>query len=271
MVVVAFPLVKLAGLFAQQVSKPFAKLLKNFAAEHPAVRTKCAVIGQRLHVLSVRILRHSDGKEAERTLLKPRYYRLALPLPGDSEAFAPVNPTRLPDGKLRNGTLVSVLQEASTGGQHWALVQWTKNTEPHKAWIIGSSGVLGVAPLPEAKAVSAGAEFVSEAFIFGVATVVVTEEYFRLRAAAVQEEREIEAMRDLKYQKRIDSQFNRQAQVQVQLDSLGTQVSELKLRSNELDIIATEADRQLHGAALTVFGAWSVAAACLLVGNLAFS
>jgi len=209
------PFAKLFGVFARQLAKPVSSRLEEHARRNPLTRRWCVHVGQSLNWLSVRILRLSANLDAEYEVMcvVPRYPEDWEPS-ADAAGTSAAAPRRIDPETLSKGRKVELVrerqipaatpapgeEESNTSSQAAAvmqLVEWSgKDGEKHRGWIPKlSSGNqetlrrigMTVKRLPDGVAVERGSQALGQAFIFGVAVIVVAHEAWRKSQSDAQE------------------------------------------------------------------------------------
>ncbi|KAI5799019.1 optic atrophy 3 protein-domain-containing protein [Geopyxis carbonaria] len=157
--------IKLGSLAIKTLAKPIATQIKQQAREHQAFRGVCIFIAQRLHRVDMRLrlgLLRDTSANLEKQEVAEKARRNAEALRKMKEAEA-INPGIT--GRVRSDVLSpeAAAKEAKK----------EKEKEVVKA--------PRIRPLSESKAIDAGANFISEAFLFSVAASLVLLEQLRSR------------------------------------------------------------------------------------------
>ncbi|EXJ78161.1 hypothetical protein A1O3_09322 [Capronia epimyces CBS 606.96] len=149
---------KFTSLAIRTLAKPIANFIKRQAREHDGFRRTCITFAQRLHRIDMRwrIGLLQDAAAIEKQAAKEAAQDAA---------------------RKHKHSIPTVKTEAQTKAEEEAAAKApTESTESPKA-----RSKPKIRPLTEAKAIDAGASFISEAFLFGVAASLILLESWRSR------------------------------------------------------------------------------------------
>ncbi|KAF2001151.1 hypothetical protein P154DRAFT_172285 [Amniculicola lignicola CBS 123094] len=152
---------KITSLFVRTLAKPMANAIKRNAHEHERFRKICVSFAQGLHRIDMRM---RLGLLQDPAVIDRQIAREV------AAAKAAREKTHMPTVKTEAETLAD---KALTAKEREAIKK--KAEQAHKPRI---------RPLSETKAIETGANFVSEAFIFGVGIGVIVFEQWRQRRKA---------------------------------------------------------------------------------------
>ncbi|KAF8245887.1 hypothetical protein K440DRAFT_462671, partial [Wilcoxina mikolae CBS 423.85] len=151
---------KLSALVIRTLAKPIATRIKSQAAEHPSFRKICVSIAQRLHRIDMRLrlgLLRDTSANLEKAEAAEKKRRV-------DETLRKMKEAETLHDRVRSDVPVSPLHAA-------------KEKEKEGGKVVAPR----IRPLSERKAIDAGANFISEAFLFAVAGGLILFENVRSR------------------------------------------------------------------------------------------
>lgn len=204
------PLIKVFSVFAKQISKPVSSRLQTLAQTYEPVRQQCLWIGQSLEWASWRLIRISSGRGNWHSIIAaaPCYAVTNQGVPSEPMAY------------LMPGQRVEVLRAGSTGHAgvppalsawgvwNWRHVRWHESGELRQGWApaVTQTGeaVMGIKPMGETEAVKRGSSFLGEAFVFGVAALLVIYEVSVSNAGAARKSAAAAEAKDMRRKQKLD-------------------------------------------------------------------